>query len=144
MPDIVPTLVQQVCLNGLPLSANLSIFRLIDGGHSVIRSYREGRNATAAGRQTQVLHLLDDEWERTFGSLAVAHRHLHDVDPDALRDQLRQRGTVNLYSVLLAHNNEGDGLSLLSSLGWQRDTLPELAFALARQPRTTTRTGGAR
>jgi 3-acetyloctanal synthase len=144
VPDIVPTLVQQVCVNGLRLPGNLSIFRLIDGGHSVIRSYREGRSAAAAGRQTQVLHLLDDEGEWSFGPLTVAHRHLHDVDPPALRDQLRHSGTVNLYSVLLAHNNEGDGLSLLSSLGWQRDTLPELAFAIARQPRTATRAGGVR
>ncbi|MFD0431001.1 hypothetical protein ACFQ60_38030 [Streptomyces zhihengii] len=34
----------------------------------------------------------------------------------------------------LEHNNEGDGLSLLSSLGWQRDRLPDLAFGMARRP----------
>lgn len=144
VPDIVPTLVQEVCVNGHRLAGNLSVFQLIDGGHSVIRTYREGRRAGEADRQTQVLHLLDDEWERTLGELTVTHRHLTDVDPGELMDRLRRRSTVDIYSVPLAHNNEGDGLSLLSSLGWQRDRLPELTFELARRPAPAAREGGLR
>ncbi|MGH3310341.1 MAG: hypothetical protein ACRDP3_07115 [Streptomyces sp.] len=134
VPDIVPTLVQEVSVNGHRIAGNLSVFRLIDGGHSVIRTYREGRQAGGAGRQTQVLHLLDEDWERTFGELTVSHRLLTDVDPGELVDRLRRPSTVDLYSVPMAHNNEGDGLSLLSSLGWQRDRLPELTFDMARRP----------
>ena len=132
VPDIVPTLVQQVCLYGQPLRHNLTVFRLIDGGHSVIRSYHEGRSGSGLSRQNQVLHLLEPEWTRDFGSLTVQHRHLADVPAPDLRDWLTRPATVNLCSVLLSHNNEGDGLSLLSSIGWQRDELSELARSAAR------------
>ncbi|MFD7288566.1 hypothetical protein [Streptomyces sp. NPDC059863] len=134
VPDIVPTLVQEVTVNGHRIAGNLSVFRLIDGGHSVIRTYREGRQGGEAGRQTQLLHLLDGEWERTFGELTVSHRHLTDVHHGELVDRLRRPSTVDLYSVPMAHNNEGDGLSPLSALGWQRDRLPELTFDMARRP----------
>ncbi len=133
VPDILPSLVQELTVNGHRLAGNLSVFRLIDGGHSVIRTYREGRQAAGASRQTQVLHLLDAEWERVYGELTVSHRHLTDVDAADLVDRLRKPSTIDLYSVPMAHNNEGDGLSLLSSLGWQRDRLPELAFDMARR-----------
>ncbi|MFE7379591.1 hypothetical protein ACFU9F_04375 [Streptomyces zhihengii] len=134
VPDIVPTLVQEVTLNGHRLAGHLSVFRLVDGGHSVIRTYREGRRAGPAGRQTQVLHLLDAEGETDYGGLTVTRRVLDDVDHDELADRLRRPGAVDLWTVPLEHNNEGDGLSLLSSLGWQRDRLPDLAFGMARRP----------
>ncbi|SHM96539.1 hypothetical protein [Actinacidiphila paucisporea] len=139
VPDMVPTLVEHICLDGRRPARNVSVFRLIDGGHSVIRTYREGRSGAAAARQTRILHLLDDEREQSFGPVTVSRRRLTGVDPDALRDQLTRPATVNLYSVLLAHNNEGDGLSLLSSLGWQRDHLSDLALAMGGTPRPAAR-----
>lgn len=131
VPDVVPTLVQQVCLGEARLAGNLSIFQLIDGGLALIRTYREARQASTAGYQTTLLTMVDDDWRRTYGPLEVVHRRLHEFNPDALCEQLTQPATVNLYSVLLTHTNEGDGLSLLASLGWQRDQLPDLAFASA-------------
>lgn len=149
VPDMVPTLVEHICLDGRRPAGNVSVFRLVDGGHSVIRTYREGRAGAASARQTRVLHLLDDEREQSFGPVTVSRRRLTDVDGDALRDQLTRPSTVNLYDVLLAHNNEGDGLSLLSSLGWQRDELSDLALAMGPRPRpaaarTTPRPGSTR
>ncbi|MEV4442538.1 hypothetical protein AB0K09_26715 [Streptomyces sp. NPDC049577] len=135
VPDILPTLVQQASLHGRPPRRNLTVFRLIDGGHSVIRTYREGRAGAHNDRQTQVLHLLEPEWTRTYGDLTVRHRHVHDAAEADLRGWLREEGTVTVCSVLLSHNNEGDGLSLLSSLGWQRDELPDLAFTMTRPAR---------
>ncbi|WP_406863615.1 hypothetical protein ABZO31_25595 [Streptomyces sp. HUAS MG47] len=132
VPDIVPTLVQQVCLYGNRLRRNVTVFRLIDGGHSVIRSYHEGRSGSGLSRQNQVLHLLEPEWTRNFGGLTVQHRHVPDVPAERLRDWLTQPSTVGICSVLLSHNNEGDGLSLLSSLGWQRDELSALALPTRR------------
>jgi hypothetical protein len=135
VPDILPTLVQQVCVAGARLAGNLSIFRLIDGGHSLIRTYREARQASTAGYQAALLSLVDEDWRRGYGPLEVVHRRLLDVDPVTLGYELRDPGTVNLYSVILTHNNEGDGLSLLASLGWQRDDPPELTYAAAGRTR---------
>lgn len=157
VPDMVPSLVEHICLDGRRPARNVSVFRLVDGGHSVIRTYREGRAGAAPARQTRVLHLLDDEREQSFGPVTVHRRRLTGVDADALRDQLTRPSTVNLYDVLLAHNDEGDGLSLLSSLGWQRDELSGLALAMGggtpghgpsrrapRVPPQTPRTGSTR
>ncbi|MFI7502179.1 hypothetical protein ACIBVL_27585 [Streptomyces sp. NPDC049687] len=143
VPDIVPTLVQQVCLYGQPLRRNLTVFRLIDGGHSVIRSYHEGRAGSGLSRQNQVVHLLEPEWTRNFGGLTVQHRHVEDVSAPDLRDLLTRPATVTVCSVLLSHNNEGDGLSLLSSMGWQRDELSALAVPSRRSARSTTESGRA-
>ena len=138
VPDILPTLVQQSVQYRRRPTGNLSIFRLVDGGHSIIRTYRETQAGATADRQTQVLHLLDPEWQHSYGPLTVTHRHLTDVTPADLREQLQQRGAVNLYSVLLSHNNEGDGMSPTGAFGWQRDTLPEAAFTIARRTRPRT------
>ncbi|MGH4033585.1 hypothetical protein ACQB60_32170 [Actinomycetota bacterium Odt1-20B] len=135
VPDITPTLVQQAALYGRRLRQNVTVFRLVDGGHSVIRTYHEGRTGAESSRQTQVLSLLEPEWTRRYGELTVRHQHITDAAETDLRGLLQQRATVTFASVLLAHNNEGDGLSLLSSLGWQRDELPELTFAMARAAR---------
>ncbi|MBK3570866.1 hypothetical protein [Streptomyces sp. MBT62] len=135
VPDIVPTLVQQAVQYGRRPRGNVSVFRLIDGGHSVIRTYRETRTAVASDRQTQVLHLLQPEGTHDYGPLTVSHRHLTGVPHDELRERLLRRGTVDLYSVELAHNNEGDGMSPAGALGWQRDELAELAFTVARATR---------
>jgi hypothetical protein len=133
VPDILPSLVHQAGVEGRPLRGNLSIFRLINGAHSVIRTYREANRGAPSGPQTVVLSLVDEDWHRSFGHLEIHHRRLPDVADDALRQQLLAAGTVNLYSVLLSHNNEGDGMGLMSSLGWQRDDLPPLAVQIAKR-----------
>lgn len=135
VPDITPTLVQQSALYGRRLRQNVTVFRLVDGGHSVIRTYHEGRTGAESSRQTQVLSLLEPEWTRRYGDLTVRHRHITDAARTDLRGLLQERAAITFASVLLSHNNEGDGLSLLSSLGWQRDDLPELTFAMARAAR---------
>ncbi|MEH1014430.1 hypothetical protein V6U90_15115 [Micromonospora sp. CPCC 206060] len=118
VPDIMPSLIQQLCVEGHRLRGNLSIFRLCNGGHSIIRTYREARAGAPTGNQTTVLNLIDDDWYRVFGTTPVTHRRLDDVDDVLLRAELTRPGAVNLYTVLLAHNNEGDGLSLLSARSW--------------------------
>ncbi|MFF0488789.1 hypothetical protein ACFYTQ_07175 [Nocardia sp. NPDC004068] len=129
-PDIVPTLVQQIAVDGSPFAHNLSIFRFVNGGHSVIRTYRESHRLAAIGTQTGVLGFLDDDWDRTVGELSVRHRRVlsfDDLDPD----RLTRPHSIDLYSVLLGHNNEGDGLSMMSAFSWQRDELSERALSLA-------------
>ncbi|MFH0244672.1 hypothetical protein ACGRHY_20160 [Streptomyces sp. HK10] len=143
VPDIVPALVQQVCLHGHRLRRNVTVFRLVDGGHSVIRTYHEGRSDAEMSRQNQIVSLLDDEWSRSFGPLTVHHRHLTDPARSGLRDWLRQPATVNICSVPLSHNNEGDGLSLLSSHGWQRDELSDLTSSMIRAARNRYGSSGA-
>jgi len=118
VPNILPSLLQQICLDGHRLAGNLSIFWLLNGGHSIIRTYRETRGREPEGGQTTVFNILDDDWSRVIGPVRVTHRLLDGVDRHALAAELTTPGVINLYSVLLSHNNEGDGLSLLSARGW--------------------------
>ncbi|MET8042738.1 hypothetical protein ABZU25_17995 [Micromonospora sp. NPDC005215] len=123
VPDIVPTLVRQVVVDGHALRGNVSIFRCVNGAHSVIRTYREGLQPAVVSGQTGVLSLLDGDWVRQIGGQTVRHRVVLDVAEVALADRLTTPGVIDLYSVLLGHNNEGDGLSRLAALSWQRPTL---------------------
>jgi hypothetical protein len=122
-PDILPTLIQQICLEGSGFHHNLSIFRLLNGGQSLIRTYREVRRSAPAELQTALVSLVPEEWSRSFGSLTVRHRQLTEVDGDELGKQLLDKSTINLYSVALSHNNDGDGIGLHTFLSWQQATL---------------------
>jgi hypothetical protein len=130
-PDIVPSLVQQIAADHSAFQRNLSIFRFVNGSHSVIRTYREGVQPSAVSGQTGVLSFTPEDYQRQFGSLAVRHRRVVGFDDVPFAEQLTERETINLYSVIIGHNNEGDGLSRLSSLGWQRDELSPRALAMA-------------
>lgn len=133
VPDILPVLLQQIHADGHRLRGNLSIFTLLNGGHSLIRTYRETRYREPAGGQTTVVNLLDDDWSRTIGPVRVSHRVLEDVDDDQLGSELTVPGVINLYSVLLGHNNEGDGLSLLTVRSWHAGLDPATTQAYPRE-----------
>ncbi|HEY0640466.1 MAG TPA: hypothetical protein VGD67_22785, partial [Pseudonocardiaceae bacterium] len=131
VPDVLPALVHQIVADGVGLRRNVSVFRFANGAHSVIRSYREAMRPGAVSGQTGVLSLCEQDWTRRIEGLTVTHRRLTTVDGAALAEQLREPGVINLYTVPLAHNNEGDGLSRLSAAGWQRDALTSGALAMA-------------
>ncbi|MEK8110169.1 hypothetical protein NKG94_49345 [Micromonospora sp. M12] len=122
VPDIVPTLVRQVVVDGRPLRGNVSIFRCVNGAHSVIRTYRR---APAGGRQR-----TDRGAEPAGRRLGPPDRRADRTAPGGAGRRGRgaggsadRPGVIDLYSVLLGHNNEGDGLSRLAALSWQRPTL---------------------
>jgi thiamine pyrophosphate-dependent acetolactate synthase large subunit-like protein len=127
-PDIVPTLVQQIAADHSSFQRNLSIFRFVNGSHSVIRTYREGLQASAVSSQTGVLSFTPDDYQRRFGSLTVRHRRVLRFDDVPFARQLTERETINLYSVITGHNNEGEGLGRFAALGWQRDELSPRAL----------------
>jgi hypothetical protein len=124
VPDIVPSFIQQVFLENAPFNRNVSIFRLCNGGHSLIRTYRETRRSAPADMQTTLVNRIPEDSSESFGSsLTVNHRRLWTFDPAALRQQLLQPKTLNLYSVLMDHNNDGDGIGAHSAGSWQSTRL---------------------
>ncbi|MFJ7305198.1 hypothetical protein [Streptomyces sp. NPDC099088] len=133
VPDIVPTLVQQACFEQRRLGGNVSIFRLRNGGHSMIRSYVEGYRKKCPSSQTRVLSFAEKDWEKFIPPINLSHRNIARLDTEALRSQLLDESAINLYSVSLSHNNEGDGISLMSSLSWQEDRLSKLTTDMARR-----------
>jgi hypothetical protein len=125
VPDIVPSFIQQVYLENAPFNRNVSIFRLCNGGHSLIRTYRETRRSAPADMQTTLINRIPEDCSESFGSsLTINHRRLWMFDSTALKQQLLQQRTLNLYSVLMDHNNAGDGIGAHSANSWQSARLP--------------------
>lgn len=122
-PDIVPALVQQTVADHSSFQRNLSIFRFVNGTHSVIRTYREGIAPSAISGQTGVMSVTPEDYQRQFGPLTVRHRRVVNFADIPFAQQLTERETINLYSVFTGHNNEGEGLGRFATLGWQRDEL---------------------
>jgi thiamine pyrophosphate-dependent acetolactate synthase large subunit-like protein len=120
-PDIVPALVQQIVADRSAFSRNLSIFRFVNGSLSVIRTFREGLEPSAVSGQCGVLSFTPEDYERQFGSLTVRHRRVVKFEDVPFAEQLTERETINLYSVVTGHNNEGDGMGPFAAMGWQRD-----------------------
>ena len=133
-PDIVPALVQQLVVDRCAFQHNLSVFRFVNGSHSVIRTYREGLQPTAVSGQTGVLSFTPEDYDHRYGSLTVRHRRVLGFDDVPFAEQLTETGVINLYSVVTGHNNEGDGLGRLASLGWQRNELSPKALSVAGSP----------
>lgn len=118
-PDIVPSMVEHAAHVGHPPRASSTVFQLLDGGHSLIRSYEEGRLGRAGGRQTVLADLIPPENDQTWAGLRVRHRVLRTVDSDAVREAVGEPGALTFFSVPLAHVSSGDGLSLLDPGDWR-------------------------
>jgi thiamine pyrophosphate-dependent acetolactate synthase large subunit-like protein len=121
VPDILPALVQQVVADRSAFTGNLSVFTFINGSHSVIRSFRENLEPSAVSGQTGVLSFTPEDYQRQCGPLAIRHRRVLRFEDVPFADQLTERDTINLYSVITGHNNEGDGLGPLAATSWQRE-----------------------
>jgi hypothetical protein len=120
-PDIVPALVQQIVADRAAFSHNLSIFTFINGSHSVIRTFRENLEPSAVSGQTGVLSFTPEDYQHRCGPLTIRHRRVLSFADVPFADQLTERETINLYSVITGHNNEGDGLGPLAATSWQRE-----------------------
>ena len=55
-----------------------------------------------------------------IGTINLHRERLVNFDEAHLRNALTQPGQLNIFDVLLAHNSEGDGLSLVSETAWNR------------------------
>lgn len=122
VPDVIPTLVQQICLDHARMRGNLSIFRLINGAHSLVNTWAETRRHTSPNSNTMVLSLLAQESEQDYGPVSVRHRVIRtpeDLRAADLYTRLQQPETIDVYSVLLAHDNACDGLSLRGEDDWR-------------------------
>ncbi|WP_339109602.1 hypothetical protein [Thioclava sp. GXIMD4216] len=123
VPDILPSLLENALANGARRDLSVTIFVLANSGLSAINSYQERILFNRTSRQMRVLNLGTQDSQQDMCGYQVVTRAINTFDPDALRHDLRKRGRINLFTVNLAHNNEGDGMSLAHVSGWQQDQL---------------------
>ncbi|WP_431686918.1 biosynthesis protein PigD [Hahella sp. NBU794] len=120
-PDVLPSLLENALSYPGRMNRNLTIFYFCNGGHSVINTYQERILFNYTSRQMRLVNVTDQDWEDELGGLRFTSRTLTTFDPAALTSALLRPGCVNLFSVMVSHNNEGDGISLATATGWQRD-----------------------
>lgn len=130
-PDITEVLAEQA-MHGKLRCRNLSIFTLNNGGHSIIGSYQQVRQLRPLGRQMGVPNVQSPPGDREVGPLRIRDRTLWTFDRNGLAEGLRAVDVVNEYTINLEHNSTGDGMSLMSTLGWQNHELPDLAYRVTR------------
>jgi 3-acetyloctanal synthase len=121
--DPIPPLLDNALAYPERFDKNISLFYFSNGTFSGIRTYRERLSGRWGGRQMRTIDLLPPEGERRFGPLVVAQRRIVSFDGPLLRDALLARGRLNVFTVLLGHNNDDDGFSFVTA-GWQREKVP--------------------
>lgn len=121
VPSILPSLAQQVRHEAGRIDGNVSIFYLLNGGFSIIRSYRELQHAATADAQMSLLTPVENDWQAKWGNVVVTHQRLVDLDQEDMAKRLVEPATVNIFSVYLAHDNEGDTIMPLSRKNWRMD-----------------------
>jgi thiamine pyrophosphate-dependent acetolactate synthase large subunit-like protein len=134
-PDVLSGLVEHVTHRGRGPGGNVTLFFLWNGGHSLIMTYQEGRLGLRGGRQMELMNLLPAAGDYRLGPLQIRRRRMAGFDEGAIRAALASTGEVNVFDVLLAHSNAGDGISLLDSASWQYGDLSPLSLRMAQQRR---------
>ncbi|TDE10597.1 hypothetical protein [Jiangella asiatica] len=119
VPSSLPSLAQQLRHEGGRVDGNVSIFFLLNGGFSIIRSNRELQHAATADAQMSLLTPVDPPWQQTWGATTVTHERMSVVDAKHLTERLLAPAAVNLFSVYLAHDNEGDDIMPMSRRSWR-------------------------
>jgi thiamine pyrophosphate-dependent acetolactate synthase large subunit-like protein len=118
--DPLPPLLENALAYPGRADKNVTVFYFSNGTYSGIRTYRERLASRWGGRQMRTFDVLEPDGERRFGPLLVARRTLASFDGPALREAMLARGRLNVFTVLLGHNNDDDGFSFVTA-GWQRE-----------------------
>ncbi|QIL44280.1 decarboxylase [Acidovorax sp. HDW3] len=110
------------CLASNPLGSqlNVTLFYLNNGVLSLIQAYLDKRYALNGKEQVTLLPVLRDGRMTMVKGISVERLALAMFDAVAIRQALTARGRITIFEVALAHNSDGDGLSLLSESAWSR------------------------
>nr|ABK64041.1 conserved hypothetical protein pigD [Janthinobacterium lividum] len=123
VPEILPSFIENALNYPDRMRKNFTVFYFMNGGHSVINTYQERILFNRTSRQMRLVNLMSADWEEDICGLQVCARTLDSFDADMLAEALQKPGRINLFSVVVGHNNEGDGISLATATGWQRDEM---------------------
>lgn len=121
VPDVLPGLAENFVTHSGLDRRNVTILYFMNGGYSVIKSYQERIMFNTSSRQMRLVNLHQNDWDERLCGIDVFYRTIDMFDEAMFEEALMAPNRINVFSVNLAHNNEGDGLSLATATGWQRD-----------------------
>lgn len=121
VPDIEKRLADSLAQNPHMPGRNVTLFYLSNGLLSMIQTYLDKRYACNGARQVTVARRASQPTPMEPGGPLVVNCHrLTQFDGQWLRDALTTPNSLNIIDVTLAHNSDGDGLSLVSETAWNR------------------------
>ncbi|WP_444898936.1 hypothetical protein ACJJIX_12050 [Microbulbifer sp. VAAC004] len=128
VPNIESQLVHALSQNPNGTKINITLLYLCNGVLSMIQTYLDKRTPSGCGRQVVVPLPLQEnhtEYKRepvTSRNIIVNRTRVSSYQEQQIGDLLNQKGRINIAEVLLSHNSDGDGLSLISEASWNRIT----------------------
>lgn len=120
VPDIEARLAAGLAQDPAGASKNVTLFYLTNGVLSLIQTYLDKRYAHNGARQVAVASRSSAVAVEQVGPITLRREHLCRFDEAEMRSALTSPGQINIFDVMLAHNSEGDGLSLVSETTWNR------------------------
>ncbi|ALM52371.1 hypothetical protein [Halomonas huangheensis] len=120
VPDIEAHLIAGLARDPRSAQRNVTLFYLTNGMLSMIQTYLDKRYACNGERQVMVPMPSRSPVSEQVGSIKLSRQQVVEFDRDALYKALATPGQLNIIDVALAHNSDGDGLSLVSETTWSR------------------------
>ncbi|MBU2704940.1 biosynthesis protein PigD [Zooshikella marina] len=121
VPDVLPSLVENALTYPDSIDKNITLFYFMNGGHSVINTYQERILFNRTSRQMRLMNIYSPDWEEQIHGFKIKSKTIDIFDYEMFRMSLQEKNCINLFSIIVSHNNEGDGISLATATGWQRD-----------------------
>lgn len=121
VPDIYPSFIENLLTHPENLNKNITIMFFCNGGLSVINTYQERILMNRTSKQMRLINLHQSEWQDSVNNFDVVSKTITKFDEKEMELALTAPRRLNLFSVIVNHNNEGDGITLATAKGWQRD-----------------------
>jgi hypothetical protein len=120
VPDFVPSFLESLESCPRQKDKTVTVFFMVNGSLSMVETY-QNRMHRINHRQMRVASLRPEGFGRLINGVYVNQAAFASLEKEQLKRALLQRGRLNLFSVLVGHNNQGVGLPLHWNLyGWQR------------------------
>lgn len=121
VPDVLPALIENHLRGGRPLRHNVTIFYGFNNAYSMVETFLSISGASRGGmsRQATNVNLTPPDADFTVDGLRVVQRTLVELDAEYLTEAMTEPSRINLFPVLLTHNDSGDGMTLQSMRDWR-------------------------
>lgn len=121
VPDIYPSFIENLLTHPENLNKNITIMFFCNGGLSVINTYQERILMNRTSKQMRLINLRQQESHDNVNDFEIVSKNITRFDGKEMELALTAPRRLNLFSVVVNHNNEGDGITLATAKGWQRD-----------------------
>ncbi len=120
VPNILPSLIEQIENGWVFSNHNLTVFYMINGTLSVINSYKQRFKNLLGGRQMEIVTANLPEFDHKIRNIEVVNKNIFEFDEQYMKQALFDKHRINFFNVMISHNDEGDGMSLITEKSWQR------------------------